>query len=176
MCRAEIDLPPVVWPWTAQQEQETNISECYFITEFKCSRGNNSINSRCVYIHILKLHHNIRRHIKIENLSAAERNAWPLVTLLYWFSLSSGQTVAACVLTHLKTVPSKLLRTFSLREDPVACSLGRGEHFKNTRSVGQNINQPLLCSSGKTMSQIHKQIHNGSNSRAERQLDSKAPF
>lgn len=53
------------------------------------------------------------------------------------------------VLTHLKAAPSKLLRTFSLWEDPVACSLGRGEEYENTRSMGQTSITPCCAPLGK---------------------------
>lgn len=53
------------------------------------------------------------------------------------------------MLTHLKTVPSKLLRTVSLWVDPVACSLGRGEEYKNTRSMGQTSISPFCTPWGK---------------------------
>lgn len=65
------------------------------------------------------------------------------------------------MLTHLKTALSKLLRTSLSVRGPRGLQPGerRGEEYKNTRTMGANINQPLLCSSGTTMSQIHKQMH-----------------
>lgn len=97
------------------------------------------------------------------------------MTLLHRFSLSSGQTV----LTHLKTSPSKLPRTFLSMRGPCGPQR-RGIYInifieKKRQVRGANISQTLLFSSGENC-ESESLLHTHTQKSCETVLSQKLYF